>query len=207
MKTLNLSYWKSYLCFPDRLVLSLAILIVTCIAGAIIAISDKQETHTSKLISQLNTLEKNINTLQLAVNQPLPKIDLHATNEQIQKVSQQLEEVRARNASHVDESMKKTEATLNKELLAIQDLVRHLDNKKESVTFLSPQSLPFQILSLDSIQSIPVASVAYDFKTVPLEKNDSLAGWRIVAIDYGKQHIEFANTKNEHVLLTHEHIG
>ena len=73
--------------------------------------------------------------------------------------------------------------------------------------YLSPKQLPFQVLSLDSIQSIPVATIAYDFKTLSLEKGDALGGWRVVVIDYGKQRIKFENTQKERVLITHQHMG
>ena len=125
----------------------------------------------------------------------------------ILKVSQQLEHVRTQNADHFDESLSKTEVALTNRLESIQQLVRHLDDKQSTIKFLMHKALPFQVISLDSIQHIPVASIVYDFKTVPLEKDDSLAGWRVIRLDYGKQQIEFENAKKEHVLLTHEHIG
>ena len=83
----------------------------------------------------------------------------------------------------------------------------HLEEKKTSLKYLPVQSLPFSVISLDSIQHVSVATIAYDFKHVPLEKGDSLAGWRVISIDYGTQHMEFENTKKERVLVTLNQIG
>ena len=69
------------------------------------------------------------------------------------------------------------------------------------------KSLPFAIVSIDSIQQVPVASVTYDYKTIPLEKGDALAGWKVVSVDYSKQRLELENAQSERVLVTHEHVG
>ena len=207
MKKIRFPGWKACLLFPERIVLSLTILGATVGAGALLATTNKHENRSTELLSQLNSLQKNIATLQDSVNKPLPQLDLNATNEQILKVSQQLEHVRAQNAEHFDESLSKTEATLTNRLETIQQLVRHLDDKQPNIKFLTHKALPFRVISLDSIQHVPVVSIVYHFKTIPLEKGDSLAGWRVIRLDYGKQQIEFENTKKEHVLLTHEHIG
>ena len=207
MKKLTFPHWKTCLLFPERVVLSLTLLGVVAGAGALFALSEKQDSPSIKLFAQLNTLQKNMATLQDTVNKPIPKIDLNATNEQIKNISQQLERERAQNANHINLSLNKTETALTNRLETIQQLVRHLDDKQSPIKFLPPKALPFQVISLDSIQHVPVASISYDFKTIPLEKDDSLAGWQLLAIDYGKQHIEFVNAKKEHVLLTHEQIG
>lgn len=207
MKKPNFLRWKSCLLFPERPILSLMILGISVGTGALLALTDKQANHSAHLVTQLHSLEKNIAALQNSVNKPSPQIDLSVTNQQIQDVSQQLERVHIRNAEHFDQSLNKTETALTNRLEAIQQLVRQLNEKPSPIKFLSTNALPFHVISIDSIQHIPVASIAYDFKTIPLEKDDSLAGWRLLHIDYGKQHIEFENAKKEHVLLTHEQIG
>ncbi len=207
MKKLTLPHWKNYLIFPDRLFLSLSILGFAATSGVLFAITEKHEGHSTKLLTELNSLQKNMASLQKTVNKPLPQIDLNSTNKEILKVSQQLELIRTKNLSHFDESLNKTETKLTYELEAIKQLVSHLDSKQQPIKFLTPKDLPFKVVSLDSIQHIPVASIAYDFKTIPLEKDDSLSGWRVISLDYGKQQIEFENSQKEHVLLTHEHIG
>ena len=109
--------------------------------------------------------------------------------------------------SHVDQALNQTEATLAKRLDAIQEIVRHLDSKQVAIKYLDPKTLPFHVVSIDSIQHIPVASITYDFKTIPVEQGDALAGWRVLSLDYGKQRMELENTKKERVRLTHNSIG
>lgn len=66
---------------------------------------------------------------------------------------------------------------------------------------LPASQLPFKVLSIDSIQEVPVASIAYHYKTQAMEKGDALAGWTVFEINYAKQTIEFENTDKAHVLV------
>ena len=203
--------FKSFLPFPNHHVLSCALLGLTLGSGALLAVISAANMHeynkSTVVMSQLDTLQSKISTLQNSVNKPVPEINLGAMTQQIQQLSQQLDDVRAQNSNHLDQALNQTETVLITRLDAIQQIVRHLDEKPLPVKYLPPQSLPFSVVSLDSIQHVPVASVAYDFKHVAIEKGDSLAGWRVIAIDYGTQRIEFENTQKEHVLVTHEYIG
>ncbi len=200
--------FKSFLLFPEHLRLSVSILTLTAGVGAVLAVTSNAPHLDTKLITEeLSALETNIESLKTTVNHQVPKIDLNVVTQQMQQLSRELSDVQTQNANHINEALNKTEALLISRLDALQALVRHLEEKQMPVQFLSPEHLPFQIFSLDSIQNIPVASVYYDFKTIPLEKGDVLAGWRIVGIDYGKQRIVFENTQKARVLITHEHIG
>ncbi len=200
--------FKSFLLFPEHLRLSFALLTLTAGAGAVLCVTSDRPHSNAKIISEeLKALQMNIESLKTTANKPFPKVDLSVMTQQIQHLSQQLNDVRTQNRSHIDEALNKTEALLVSRLDALQALVRHLEEKNMPINYLSADHLPFQIFSLDSIQNIPVASVYYDFKTIPLEKGDVLAGWRIVSIDYGKQRLVFENNQKAHVLITHEHIG
>lgn len=93
------------------------------------------------------------------------------------------------------------QGAIKKQLEGITDLLRHLDEKKQPVKMLSENQLPFKVLSIDSIQEIPVASIAYHYKTQALEKGDALAGWTVFEIDFAKQIIEFENADKAHALV------
>ena len=212
MKILSFLRYRSYLLFPEHRLLSLTILGLTVSIGVLLATTDNTRRHhedstTPLVLSQLNVLQTKMTALQDSARKPLPDIDLSTMTQQLQQLSQQLENVRAQNLNHFNQALNQTEKVLATRLDIIQRLVRDLDKKRTPIKVLAPKNLPFHVLSLDSIQQIPVASVTYDFKTVPLEKGDSLAGWQMISIDYGKQRLEFKNGKQEHVLLTHEHIG
>ena len=203
MKKLN-----SILLFPNHRILSLAMIAVTIGAGAVLATTGgTPKRETTLVASEWQTLQTKMDSLQATVNKPLPKIDLNALTQQMQALSKHLDEVRAQNAQHIDQALNQTEAALVSRLDTIQTLLHQLETKQMPVKYLASSHLPFRVLSLDSIQHVPVASVAYNFKTVPLEKGDALAGWRVVHIDYGKQRIEFENAQKERVLVAHEHMG
>jgi len=211
MNKLTLSSCRSLIEFPKHSIVSILLLAITAIFGALLIFTDKEtehaHTHASHVMSQLNTLQTNIASLQEAVSKPLPQINLDEMTRQIQQVSQQLEDVRSQNSKYFNQALSKTEAALATRLDAIQQTLHRLDKKHPRITYLKPNDLPFNVIGLDSIQQVAVASIAYNFKTLPLEKGDALAGWRITRIDYGKQVIEFENTKKQHVLLTEQYIG
>ena len=208
MKKLQL---KSFLPFPENRVMSCVLLGLTLGSGALLAVISATNMHDdnkpSVVMSQLDMLQSKMSTLQDSVNKSVPEINLNPMTQQIQQLSQQLDDVRAQNSNHLDQALNQTETFLAKRLDEIQQMVRHLDEKQAPVKYLPAESLPFSVVSLDSIQHVSVASVAYDFKHVPLEKSDSLAGWRVISIDYGTQRIEFENVKKEHVLIKLENIG
>lgn len=175
---------KSFLPFPEHRMLSYTLLGLTLGSGAlIVAISATNMHEYNQSTRVMSQLQSKISTLQDSVNKPAPAVNLNPISQQIQQLSQQLDEVRIQNSSHMDQTLNQTETALTQRLDELQQMVRHLNEKQEPIKFLPPEILPFSVMSLDSIQHVPVATLAYDFKHVPLEKGDSLAGWRVIAID------------------------
>ena len=198
----------SFLLFPNHRILSLAMIGITIGAAAVLATTGSTpQKDTTLIASEWQTLQTKMDSLQAAVNKPLPKIDLDVLTQQMQELSMHLDDVRSQNSHHIDQALNQTETALVSRLDTIQILLNQLETKQMPVKYLSTKHLPFRVLSLDSIQQVSVATIAYDFKTVPLEKGDALAGWRVKSIDYGKQRIEFENAQKERVLVAHEHIG
>ena len=167
----------------------------------------KEPVTNTLVVSRLNEMQSQLKTLGDALNKPLPEVNLNAVTQQIAELSTRLEQLRENDSKQLTETLAHTQKTLGQELHSIKEVVTHLDDKKSSVTYLPLKSLPFAIVSIDSIQQVSVASVAYDYKTIPLEKGDALAGWKVVSVDYGKQRIELENARAERVLVTHEQIG
>lgn len=198
----------SLLRFPNHHLLSLIMSAMAISAGIILVLTSGTPTSDKTgMTSEWKILQTKIDSLQARLNEPSPTIDMSSLTQTMRQLSKQLEEVRTQNAHHVDQALNQTENLLVRRLEAIQTMVQQLETKQKQIHYLPANQLPFHVLSLDSIQHIPVASIAYDFKTIPIEKGESLAGWIIIAMDYGKQRIEFENKKKERVLLTHEHIG
>lgn len=206
----SLKGYKNYLLFPQKPLLSLGILSFTIVGGAFITLQTSQaikNNHTPQIMSRLTTLQSQLTTLQQAVNKPLPEINVDAITQQIALLSDHLNQLHTINPEEFNQTLNHTEANLRSQLNAIQTVVNHLDAKTNPIKYVNHKHLPFKVVSLDSIQQIPVASLAYDFKVVPLEKNDALAGWTLIHLDYGKQRIEFENARKERVLITNKHIG
>lgn len=146
-------------------------------------------------------------TMDEMSKKPLPALDLSAVSQEILALSKNFDAFRETQAKTLSDSLIHTQSALGQELTSIKEVVTHLDDKKEQVKYVPIESLPFSVVSIDSIQQVPVASISYDYKTIPLEKGDSLAGWKVVRVDYGKQRIELENGHHERALVTQEHIG
>lgn len=169
------------------------------------------ESDTNLVLSRLNALQAQVSSFQEAVNKPLPEMDLSIILKKINQLGTHLERFKSVDSEllnqRLGETITHTESALCDKLNAIQNTVSNLETRQVPAKYLKPDALPFKVVSIDSIQQVAVASITYDFKTVPMEKGDSLAGWKVVRVDYGKQHIELENSKKERVLLTSTHIG
>lgn len=165
-----------------------------------------QPTDTA-VVSLLNEVQTQLKTLKDTVNKPTQEVNLEAITQQITDFATRFEELRESDSKKLAESLSHTQTTLGEEIHSIKEVVTHLDDKKSPAKYLPVESLPFSVVSIDSIQQTAVASVAYDFKTIPLEKGDSIAGWKVVRVDYSKQKIELENARHERVLVTQEHVG
>ena len=85
---------KSFLPFPERRILSYSLLGLTLGSGALLAVISAVNMHEYN-ISQLDTLQSNISKLQDSMNKPASEVNLNPMTQQIQQLSQQLDDVRA----------------------------------------------------------------------------------------------------------------
>lgn len=167
----------------------------------------QNQVADTQVLERLNALQSQIQSLGETARKPMPEVNLTAITSQIEHLSKSLNELRESDRKHLTKTLGQTEATLGQELHSIKAVVNHLDAQKSPIKYLSVKELPFAIVSIDSIQQVPVASITYDYKTIPMEKGDSLAGWKIVSVDYGRQRIELENARFERIVVTQEHIG
>jgi hypothetical protein len=206
---------KNIATFPQSISGFITALLCVVSAAALLALAtthhksiDTRDDATDKLVvSGLNELHTQLKTLEETVNKPLPEVNLNAITQQIAALSTQMNQLREADSKRFTDTLTHTQNALGQELHSIKEVVTHLDDKKSPVKYLPIKSLPFTVVSIDSIQQVPVVSVAYDYKTVPLEQGDALAGWKVVRVDYGKQRLELENAQLQRVLVTHEHIG
>ena len=160
------------------------------------------DNYSEVLLTHLTTIQKRLSTIEQVVSHTDSR-NLEPIKQQLNLLSDRINQLQSINPAQLTQ----TEKTLHEQLNTIQTVVNHLDKTTTPITYLAANELPFHILSLDSIQHIPVASVDYDFKVIPLEKEDKLASWKLILVDYAKQQLEFENSKKERILITRDHIG
>ena len=151
--------------------------------------------------ARLNDIQSRVIGLQSEVKKPVEKIDLTAINQGFNKLTSLIEQLKSNDTTQFNQLINESREVLTQKLDTIHQVINSLDQKQHPIKYLPISALPFQVISIDSIQQVSVASVIYDYKTIPLEKNDSLAGWKVVQIDFGKQRLEFENTNKERVLV------
>lgn len=151
--------------------------------------------------NELNILGEQLTSIQTQLKQPVEQPDLSPITQNLNQLNNFVQQLKNKDDHQLGEIFTTEQGAIKKQLEGITDLLRHLDEKKQPVKMLSTSQLPFKVLSIDSIQEIPVASLAYHYKTQALEKGDALAGWTVFEIDFAKQIIEFENADKAHVLV------
>ena len=159
----------------------------------------KNQSPTNHI--ELNTLGEQLSSIQTQLKQPVEQPDLSPITQNLNQLNTFVQQLQNKDDHQLGEIFSTEQGAIKKQLEGITDLLRHLDEKKQPVKMLPANQLPFKILSIDSIQEVSVASVSYHYKTQPLEKGDSLAGWTVFEIDFAKQTIEFENADKAHVLV------
>lgn len=151
--------------------------------------------------NELNILGEQLTSIQTQLKQPVEQPDLSPITQNLNQLNNFVQQLKNKDEHQLGEIFTTEQDAIKKQLEGITDLLRHLDEKKQPVKMLSASQLPFKVLSIDSIQEIPVVSIAYHYKTQALEKGDTLAGWIVFEIDFAKQIIEFENADKAHVLV------
>jgi hydrogenase maturation factor len=159
------------------------------------------KTPIQSQVQDLSSLESRLKAIESKLNQPVKAPDLSPINQNLQQLGRFIQQLNNKDDHQLGELFSTGQVALKKQLDGISELLNKLDEQKHPVKTLPSNALPFQVLSIDSIQEVDVASVAYDFKTQALELGDSLAGWTVVHLDFAKQVIEFENQDKTHVHL------
>lgn len=152
--------------------------------------------------TQLSNIHLQLIKLQQEAKKPAEKTDLRSIDQEFNKLSHLIEQLKSQESNKLSQLLSENRSELIRRFDAIQQAIHALDQKQHPIQYLPPTALPFKVLSIDSIQQISVASVAYDYKTVPLEKSDKLAGWTVLHIDFAKQRLELENANKERVVVT-----
>ncbi|HAT1956939.1 TPA: hypothetical protein I8Z62_001884 [Legionella pneumophila] len=186
--------------------LSIAGLSLALIGGVVLVKCHymSKTNDTGIITTRLNEIQEQLGNLQQAARKPDEKVDLSAINLDFNKLATLIEQLKSKDDSTINQLISENRAELSGKLDALHEVVNSLDKKQHPIKYLPVTALPFQVISIDSIQQVSVATVTYDYKTVPLEKSDNLAGWTVLQIDFGQQRIELENSNKERVVVTME---
>lgn len=187
----------------NKWVLLVTFYIILFVGALIFALSNPYQTSNEPPVisARLNDIQKQLTNLQDEIKKPAEKIDLSSINQDVNKLTSLIEQLKSRDDNKLNQLMIEHRTALTNKLDAIHQVINSLDKKQHPIKYLSATALPFRVISIDSIQEISMASVAYNYKTIPLEKGDTLAGWTVMQIDFGKQRLAFENTNKERVLV------
>jgi hypothetical protein len=186
-------------------------LAIACLNLAIIGGLIGMNVHSTKnteepeiITAHLNEIQGQLTTLQQETKKPAQQIDLSAIQQEFNNLTTMIEQLKSKDENQLNQLITEHSNELTHKLDAIHEVINTMDKKQNPIKLLPVTALPFKALSIDSIQQVNVASVGYDFKTIPLEKGDTFINWTVLKIDFGKQHIEFENKNKERVVINLE---
>lgn len=149
----------------------------------------------------LTALDLQLNAIQTQLRQPCLQPDLSPITQNMKQLGDFIQQLQNKDDHQLGDLFTTEQVAIKKQLASITDLLKRLDEQKHPINRLPASELPFKVLSIDSIQEVPVASIAYHHKTQAFEKGDSLAGWTILVIDFAQQTIAFENNEKSQVSL------
>lgn len=176
------------------------------LAIGFILILPKFSHEPNHINERLGEIHSQLGSLQEAVRAPAEKIDLSSINQDLNRLTTLIGELKSKDADQLNQVVMDGQSQLVNKLDAMHTVINSLDHKQHPIKYLPSSALPFKIVSIDSIQQVSVASVEYDFKIMPLEKNDALAGWTVLSVDFGQQKIELENGQKERVVMVLDEV-
>lgn len=159
------------------------------------------QPKTNQELAYIKDIQSQLNNLEQSFKKPAEKVDLSAINQDFKHLESLIDELKTKDDSQFNQLVIDSRTQLENKLDAMHSVINSLDTKQHPIKYLTVNDLPFEVVSIDSIQQVSVANVAYDYRTIPLEKSDVLAGWTVIAVDFSRQKIEFENDKKEHVVV------
>lgn len=164
----------------------------------LLALQSQPKTNSG---SDVHLIEEKIVALQNELSKQQVAPDLTPITQNIKQLEGFIQQLKNKDEHQLGELFSTEQASIKKQLDSIIELMQHLDKQQNPISMLPPNQLPFQVLSIDSVQEIPLASVRYHYKNQVMEESDSLAGWKVIKLDFAKQYIEFANKDKTHSVV------
>ena len=151
-------------------------------------------TDLSPVTTQLTDISTKLDT-------PSSSTDLKPITKELTQLKNLIQQLQLKDSHQLGDLFSTGQGEIKKQLSQVANLLAKLDEQKHPVKRLPASQLPFKVISIDSIQDSSVASVMYSYKTQSIEQGDSLAGWKVIQLNFAKQLIEFENSDKSHVLV------
>lgn len=158
------------------------------------------------LTSQLSDIQIQLSMLRQEVKKPKKQVDLSSVNHDLKGLEKLFKNIKVSSDGSIKETIYGNKL-LAKKLDSITGAVDAISLAQNKVKYIDAKALPFKVLAIDNIQEQSVVAIEYNFSPTVLESGDSLAGWKVVSLDYGHQLAEFENKEHEHVQLSIKSIG
>lgn len=148
----------------------------------------------SPVTTQLSSISKKLDA-------PSSSTDLNPVTRELTQLKNLIQQLQLKDSHQLGDLFSTGQGEMKKQLIQVVNLLAKLDEQKHPIKRLPVSTLPFKVISIDSIQDSSVASVAYNYKTQAIEQGDSLAGWKVIQLNFIKQLVEFENSDKSHVLV------
>lgn len=165
-------------------------------------VNTKQDLTIYKALSEkMDNIQAQIGKVNLEIKKPQDKVDLTSITKEISRISGNLDSVKSDTNNVLAKSNRNNNILIN-EIKDVKEKVVAIKGSSKETKYVDAKQLPFEILSIDVVQEVPVISIRYHFENFDLEKGDKIAGWKIRGLKYNNQIAEFINDKNEHVKIS-----
>ncbi len=113
-------------------------------------------------VQDLSSLDNRLSAIESKLGQPVKGPDLTPINQNLKQLGQFIQQLQNKDDHQLGELFSTGQVAIKNQLDGIAELLTRLDEQKHPIKTLPASSLPFQVLSIDSIQNVSVASVSYD---------------------------------------------
>lgn len=103
------------------------------------------------------------------------------------------------NSQVITSEITKGDGQLDTKLDTIKKSLSAIEAQNGHHKVIDASNLPFEVISIDNIEENDVATVKYDDHTLPIELNDSIAGWTLTAANTEDQKAEFENKDQNYI--------
>ncbi|MFN7098003.1 MAG: hypothetical protein ACK4PR_10685 [Gammaproteobacteria bacterium] len=169
---------------------------------------DKKATSTQLYVNEkLNDIQAKLSVIEHSLQQDNSAGNIVKLESDIQTINQHIQHITQDNTQSVETTVSVNSQRLQQQITSLTHLVQIMQQSMRKAVYLTAKALPFKVIALDSIQGQGVVTIDYHYDTFPIEKDDTIAGWRLTKADYSLQMAEFANDKEQHVLIQLKNNG